>query len=213
MNLCNRCFIVVLFGLLLLNMTSCVKEKDVKPIKYRGSYARDFNDMNDLHLKAAKTIGVAPASSRDEIERIKKELREIKTSKTYVVDELTHSIPYLVPKAADLLSKIGNNFSDSLQRLNAPHYKLVVTSVLRTKLDVKNLRKRNGNSSENSAHVYATTFDISWVSYAKNDDSRTELTSDQLKMVLASVLRDLKKENLCYVKHERKQGCFHITAR
>ena len=27
------------------------------------------------------------------------------------------------------------------------------------------------------------------------------------------VLRDLKREERCYVKHERKQGCFHITVR
>lgn len=32
-------------------------------------------------------------------------------------------------------------------------------------------------------------------------------------MVLAMVLRDLKREERCYVKHERKQGCFHITVR
>jgi hypothetical protein len=27
------------------------------------------------------------------------------------------------------------------------------------------------------------------------------------------VLRDLKKQGRCYVKHEVKQACFHITAR
>ena len=27
------------------------------------------------------------------------------------------------------------------------------------------------------------------------------------------VLRDLKREDRCYVKHERRQGCFHITVK
>ena len=26
-------------------------------------------------------------------------------------------------------------------------------------------------------------------------------------------IRDLKKKDMCYVKYELKQGCFHITAR
>ena len=34
-----------------------------------------------------------------------------------------------------------------------------------------------------------------------------------LKAVLGEVLRDLKKQGRCYVKHEVKQACFHITAR
>ena len=80
--------------------------------------------------------------------------------------------------------------------------------------DVKKLRKSNINSSKNSAHLYGTTFDISWVRYTKTDkDDPIDLDNGQLKMVLASVLRDLKRENRCYVKHERRQGCFHITVR
>ena len=80
--------------------------------------------------------------------------------------------------------------------------------------DVKNLKKRNSNSSANSAHQYGTTFDVSWARYTKVDEEDTlNIDKDQLKMVLAMVLRDLKKADRCYVKHERKQGCFHITAR
>ncbi len=204
--------IIVSFFIVLICCSSCSKEKEVKRIHYNGSYNRDFNDLNDLHLLAAKKIGIDPPSTRDEIEKLKKKLREIKSSDYYDVEELKHSIPYLVPQAADLLDKIGENFQDSLYNLNAPKYKLIVTSLTRTNDDVTKLRKRNVNSSANSAHVYATTFDISWVRYEKDDGSKTDLTPDQLKMVLASVLRDLKKDKKCYVKHEKKQGCFHITA-
>lgn len=92
--------------------------------------------------------------------------------------------------------------------------KIKVTSVTRTVADVKKLRKRNTNSSANSAHQYGTTFDVSWARFTKVDESDTlEIDKDRLKMVLAMVLRDLKKADRCYVKHERKQGCFHITAR
>lgn len=57
---------------------------------------------------------------------------EIKTNDYYEVEELTHSIPYLVPEAANLLEDIGKNFQDSLKNLNASIYKIKVTSVTRT---------------------------------------------------------------------------------
>jgi hypothetical protein len=59
--------------------------------------------------------------------------------------------------------------------------------------------------------MYGTTFDISWKRFMKADKSKKELNERQLKMVLASVLRDLKKEKACYIKHEKNQACFHIT--
>ena len=127
---------------------------------------------------------------------------------------MKHSIPYLIPTAAELLEDIGRNFQDSLRNLNASLYKIKVTSVTRTVDDVKNLKKRNTNSSQNSAHRYGTTFDVSWVRYTKIDEADTlNIDNERLKMVLASVLRDLHREKRCYIKHERKQGCFHITVR
>ena len=41
-------------------------------------------------------------------------LDKIGSCRYYQVDELTHSIPYLVPRAEKLLKTIGRNFQDSL---------------------------------------------------------------------------------------------------
>lgn len=201
--------------LLLVSVAACNGNRgEIKPIRYIGSYNRDFNDKNQLHLAQAKKVGIKPVASRAAVEKASKKLKEIKTNDLYEVEELTHSIPFLVPEAYDLLADIGRNLRDSLENLNAPEYKLLVTSVTRTEEDVKKLRRRNLNASANSAHRYGTTFDISWNRYPKADEKdRRSLSPDQLKMVLASVLRDLKKQKRCYVKHERKQGCFHITVR
>ncbi len=208
------CPFVYSFILFILLTPSCGKKEPVKPIRYSGSYVKDFNDMNDLHLGAAKSIGIPPVKSREEAEKHKKRLKEISSTDKYEVIELTHSLPFLVPQAARLLNKIGDNFCDSLKSLNAPRYKLRITSILRTTEDISKLRKKNVNSTLNSAHLYGTTFDIAWNRYIKaNEKENASLSPEQLKMVLASVLRDLKKENACYVKHEKKQGCFHITAR
>ncbi|HAC20631.1 MAG TPA: hypothetical protein DCF91_00870 [Porphyromonadaceae bacterium] len=196
-------------------LPSCKSErKELKPITYIGSYNRDFNDLNDLHINAAQQIGIDPVSSREEAKKISRKLVEIETCDEYELDKLTHSIPFLVPEAAKLIEEIGNNFNEQLKELNAPEYKIIVTSVTRTEKDVKKLKKRNGNASNNSAHLYGTTFDVSWVRFKKIDESDTlNIPQDKLKMVLAGVLKDLRKQDRCYIKHERRQGCFHITAR
>ena len=196
-------------------LSSCKSErKELKPITYIGSYNRGFNDLNDLHINAAQQIGIDPVSSREEAKKISRKLVEIESCDEYELDKLTHSIPFLVPEAAKLIEEIGNNFNEQLKELNAPEYKIIVTSVTRTEKDVKKLKKRNGNASNNSAHLYGTTFDVSWVRFKKIDESDTlNIPQDKLKMVLAGVLKDLRKQDRCYIKHERRQGCFHITAR
>lgn len=199
----------------LVSFNSCKERRgELKRIWYNGSYNRDFNDLNDVQLAEAKKIGIEPISSREEAKHASKKMKEIKTDEYYEVEDLTHSIPFLIPEAATLLEDIGKNFQDSLYNLNASLYKIKVTSITRTVDDVNKLRKRNSNSSKNSAHQYGTTFDVSWARFSKIDEKDTlNIDNEKLKMVLAMVLRDLKKSDRCYIKHERKQGCFHITVR
>ncbi|MDL2222944.1 DUF5715 family protein [Bacteroidales bacterium OttesenSCG-928-M11] len=215
-------YIIYLLAVILL-LPGCSKTKadiseeeiqsQLKPIRYIGSYGRDFNDINELHLASALAIGIPVLKNREEVTKHSGKLIHIQGGTNCDIDELTHSVPYLVPEAAFLLYKIGQNFADSLQSVNAPKYKPIVTSITRTLEDVKKLTKQNINASENSAHSYGTTFDISWMRFNKCEESSVDLNEIQLKMVLANVLRDLQKEGKCYIKHERKQACFHITAR
>ena len=208
---------------LMVILVSC-KEKDMsmkmnEPRNIRGvvSYKRSFGDLNDAHLAAAKKIGVKPLKNREAAEKLGGKVMEIKSGKLYQVDSLTHSIPFLVPKASALLDSIGANFLDSLESKGLNPNQIIVTSVLRTQDDVKRLGKRNVNASQNSAHVYGTTFDITYKRFFKVEDPdgrpMQDVRADTLKLVLSEVLRDLKKKEKCYIKYELKQACFHITAR
>ena len=191
-----KCACCTLFSLLFtLTVSSGCKEKDMsmkmnEPRNIKGviSYKRSFGDLNDTHLSAANAM-----------------------------DSLTHSIPFLVPKAGALLDTIGANFLDSLTCKGLNPNQIIVTSVLRTSDDVKRLRRRNGNASANSAHAFGTTFDVSYRRFKKVEDPdgrpMQAVSADTLKLVLAEVLRDLRKADKCYIKYELKQGCFHITAR
>ena len=207
-----------------LTLTSGCKKKDMslklnEPRNIRGvvSYKRSFPDLNDKHLEVAKTVGIRPLEDREEAESMKEKLTHITDNEFYVVDSLTHSIPYLVPRASALLDTIGSNFLDSLAAKGLNPNQVIVTSVLRTQSDVKRLRRINGNASANSAHCVGATFDVSWKRFKKveDEDGRPlqDVGSDTLKLVLSEVLRDLRQAEKCYIKYELKQGCFHITAR
>ena len=216
----------LLFLAILMAGTSLAgcKKKDMslklnEPRNIKGviSYRRTFGDLNEAPLNVAQAIGITPIASRKEAEHMKEKLQHIETNDLYVVDSLTHSIPYLIKGAAQLLDTIGTNFLDSLTAKGLNPNKIIVTSVLRTEDDVKRLRRRNGNASVNSAHFYGTTFDVSWKRFKKveDEDGRPlqDVSSDTLKLVLSEVLRDLRKADKCYIKYELKQGCFHITTR
>lgn len=202
---------------------SCTqKDRSIKlnnPHNIRGvvSYKRSFGDLNEVQLKAAKKWGISPIASREDALEIGDKLKEIVSCEYYTVDSLTHSIPFLVPKAAALVDTIGKNFIDSLGCKGLNPNKIIVTSVLRTKEDVKKLRRTNGNASKNSCHFYGTTFDVSWKRFVKVEDPdgrpMQDVSADTLKLVLSEVLRDLRKDERCYVKYELRQGCFHITVR
>jgi hypothetical protein len=141
----------------------------------------------------------------------------IAASPFYHVDPLKKRIPYLVPRAAVLLNDIGRNFFDSLFVKHIPLHQFVVTSVLRSEDDLEKLRQVNRNTSENSCHLYGTTFDIGYNRYKRvaSTDGKVmpEVGNDTLKWVLSEVLRDLRQNGRCHVKHEVKQGCFHVTVR
>lgn len=180
-------------------------------------FSRTFPDNNDVQLVAANSHGVEPVSDRDEAERRKKDLVFVGASPYFHVDPLKSSIPYLVPRAAVLLNDIGQAYYDSLQIKGIPLHQIIVTSVLRTRNDVEKLRGHNANATENSCHLYGTTFDICYNRYKTVSPSegrpRRAVRNDTLKWVLSEVLRDMREANRCYVKYEVKQGCFHITAR
>lgn len=175
-----------------------------------SNYKEAFPDSNDLQLLAAQKYGVSPVEYRADAENNKSGLVYIGANPYYDTDPMTRSIPYLVPRAATLLNDIGRAFFDSLQVKGLPINRFIVTSATRTREDVAILRRHNRNATENSCHMYGTTFDISYTRY---NPISTPVSDDQLKWVLSEVLRDMRESERCYVKYEVKQSCFHVTTR
>lgn len=216
---------VVLAVYVFFSARSCIRERQwlaLGPIEnhpvriYDVKFSKEFNDMNDVQLKAAQAIGVPPVADREAAEALKSGLVKLEDTDTYVIDSLTYSIPYLIPEAKVLLDDIAAAFQDSLKSKGLNPNKLVVTSVLRTEDDVARLRKRNVNASENSTHRYGTTFDISYWRYVKIPEylgrPYEDVPPEYLRAVLSQVLKDFHdQKGKCFVKYEKKQNCFHVT--
>lgn len=171
-----------------------------------------FNDSNAVHLSAAMRLGFEPITDLRTAWDIAKPIREVYTCADYHIDKLSHSMPYLVPEAEMLLHEIGRSFSDTIRARGGKKYKIKVTSLTRTDVTVRRLRRRNRAATQESAHRFGTTFDISYSKFICCDSSYVVHEGD-LKNILAEVLHRLRQQGRCYVKYEHKQGCFHITAR
>ena len=202
------------------NTPSIFFDKNGKEVKHRifsvPHFGNTFPDQQDVQILAANKYGVNPVQNREEAEHSKGKLVYVGSNPFFYVDKLNSSIPYLVPRASVLLQDIGRAYFDSLQIKGIPLHKIIVTSILRTKDDVAKLRTRNGNATENSCHLYGTTFDVCYNRYKQiqtRQQPRRQVQNDTLKWVLSEVLRDMRDRNRCLVKYEVKQGCFHITVK
>lgn len=187
------------------------KNKDHK--EPTRSYSKLLNDLQEKQIVAAEKNGIKGKFTREDLASGKFDVVHVKTCNHYVVEHLTHSSPYLVPKAATLLDDLGKAFQDSIYNrgYNRKH-RFIVTSVTRTQEDVKKLAQTNVNATENSCHCYGTTFDISYARFERPATHAIE-DNDKLYDILMQVALDFRTKKRCYVKWERKQKCLHITVR
>mgnify|MGYP003546619020 FL=1 len=123
-----------------LTLTNAQGERIKRRVTSVKSFRTSFPDLNDVQLATARRLGIPHIADREEAAHRKEELVYIGDNPFYEVRPLSHSIPYLIPRAATLLTDISRAFIDSLASKGYPFHKLVVTSVLRTQKDIKKLR-------------------------------------------------------------------------
>ena len=177
-----------------------------------------FDDVNDTQIVAAQEFGIEPLKTRDEIDSVLiASLSTVETSNLFFVEKLTHSVPYLTNNASDLLNTIAENFQDKLRNKGLAQYQIIVTSLLRTEDDVRRLQRVNRNAVRKSCHMYGTTFDIAYNCFQQVDslaDFEGDVASHKVLVnTLGETLKELRDNERCFIKYERRQPCFHITAR
>ena len=196
-----------LFTLLFTLLVSCASHRGAVP----ETFPFKFSDPNPHQLAGTKKYGIEPLEDRSELDRVKHRLKHVEECEYYAVDPLTHSVPYLTPEAAKLLKDIGKRFQKKLKQHKMGKHKIIVTSVLRTKDDVRKLMKVNSNAVSNSAHCRATTFDLSYRRFKHVEGAQANAA--QMKYLLGEVLSELREKGRCSVIYETKQTCLHVTVR
>lgn len=180
-------------------------------VNYFGNLRPIFNDSNYVHWAAAEKIGIEPLSDTRSHWQLRRPIVKVTTNPDFYLDTLIFSRPYLVPEAAAALHEIGSRFRDTLEVRGGGDYRIKVTSLLRTPQTVKRLRRRNRNAVDSSVHQLGTTFDISYAAFIA-DNAEHPRSVDDLKGILAEVLKAMREEGKILVKYEVGQPCFHITA-
>jgi len=193
---------------------------DCKKIAGKHWDISKLNDNNTLHLEAAQRMGIEPFQTNAAFEGniqsflVRGELEELQDGATYKLKALTHSYPYMVPQAVVLLNEIGDRFEAKLKELGIDPYYMMISSVLRTNESQNGLGKRNSNATSISAHIYGTTFDISYKEFLPLHGKQAQegfCRHDMLRHAVAEVLTEMCKEGRCRVVREKRQACFHIT--
>lgn len=185
--------------------------RDIK-VNYFGNLRQYFNDSNYIHWQEAELYGIEPLTDTRSHWKLRSPIVKVTTCRDFYLDTLIYSRPYLVPSAAGRLHEIGRRFRDTIDARGGGDYRIKVTSLLRTPRTVKLLRRRNRNAIDSSVHQFGTTFDISYASFIA-DNADNPRSVDDLKGILAEVLKAMREEGKIWVKYERGQPCFHITAR
>ncbi len=179
------------------------------------NFSKKLNDRIVDYSAQAKARGIAVCSNKKEIEQrvAARKLFRVRSGNMYVVDDMTHSYPYLTRDSKRLLDEIGQRLKEKIAKDGLKGSKMHVTSMTRTTEKVRGLRKTNGNSSENSPHLYGNAFDISYARFSFRKVYVTECDKWYMKEALAEVIWQLRQEKKCWATYEKQQGCFHVVSR
>jgi len=219
----KRILTAILAGIFIIVSFFIVRGITDRPARFisENKHINNFQDINPVHLRYAVVHGISPVKSgiafvkqaNDLVKR--KQLVRINDTKYYVVNKLSHSHPYLVPEAEELLETIGKRFQQKLKEHRKDDYLFRVTSLLRTQESQRKLRHSNSNATTVSAHLYGTTFDITYRSLIKKTIlGRKKVVYDGAAITLLSeTIGELRNEKRLVVVTERKEACFHITVR
>lgn len=182
---------------------------------YQQVYSRNLNDRIPEYLEQSRSAGIEKCSDEGDISRriSSGELLRVRSGRSFVIEDMTHSYPYLTRDSKKLLKEIGKRFKEKVDRDGLRGSKFIITSMTRTTEKMTGLGKRNINLSDNSPHLYGNAFDISYARFEFMKLYITECDKWYLKEAIAEVLFELKQEKKCWATYEKQQGCFHVVSR
>jgi hypothetical protein len=181
----------------------------------QAEYSKKLSDKLPQYIQYSIASGIKKCSNEDELllQLDKGKLVKVKSSKYFIVEELSHSYPYLTEKSQELLIEIGKRFREKISETRLKGSRFRVTSITRTTEKLENLKGVNSNASMNSPHLYGNAFDLSYIRFSSRKWFMTNCDEKYLMEALAEVIWQLRKEKKCWATFERQQNCYHVVSR
>ena len=188
-------------------------KKNIECIEFKEkNNSLKLKDGLSSYIKSARKNGISKCSDKNEVLN-NSELIKIANSDFFIIDNLTHSYPYLTEDGENLLNNIGEGFKSKIANSDLKHSKFIVTSLTRTTESIKRLSEINGNAVKESPHLYGECFDISYIRFSNLFVKLKPCHIEYLKETLAGVIYELNKNKECWAITENKQHCFHVVGR
>ena len=165
-----------------------------------------FQDNVATQSQAYLNEKISPQNNFDDLFNLEKNgtLVRISNCDDYILSNLTHSVPLVMPKAANFIKLLAEEYKKNCSQRNYTYVAFSITSCTRSKKSVQELVRQNPNAVANSAHLNGKTIDITYIWPLKYSGQ---------KICFIDALNELKDKGLCYVKFETYEKCLHITAR
>ena len=163
------------------------------------------------HQKRARTLpgsfyikskaSLAAGAERGDLERIPE------VGRGYHLSGLSHSEPFLLPAAWEVLEDMGNRFADAMEGTVDEGVSIRITSLTRTQSQQDRLRRRNANAFKGkSSHSYGASFDVAFI-----DRPNESVTCPGPTWAMQTILKDMQNEGKILIIPEG--NCMHITPR
>ena len=163
------------------------------------------------HQKRARTLpgsfyikskaSLAAGAERGNLERISE------VGRGYHLSGLSHSEPFLLPAAQEVLEDMGNRFADAMEGTADEGASIRITSLTRTQSQQDRLRRRNANAFKGkSSHSYGASFDVAFI-----DRPNESVTCPGPTWAMQTILKDMQNEGKILIIPEG--NCMHITPR
>jgi hypothetical protein len=188
----------------------------VKCLDYKqSSFSRKLNNKIPDYIETSILNGIIKCKDEGELrQRVDDgKLVRIKDANGYIIEQMSHSYPYLTKEGKDLLQEIGKRFREKISDTRMKGSAFRITSLTRTTEKLRDLRHINSNTSMNSPHLYGNAFDISYIRFTTRKFYVTQCDKKYLKEALAEVIWQLRNERRCWATYETNQNCFHVVAR
>ena len=169
-------------------------KKNIECVEFKQkNNSLNLKDGLKGYIKSASKNGISKCSDKNEVLN-NSELIKIANSDFFIIDNLTHSYPYLTEDGENLLNNIGEGFKSKIANSDLKYSKFIVTSLTRTTESINRLREENASAVINSPHQYGECFDISYIRFSNLFVKLKPCDLEYLKETLADVIYEPKKK-------------------